>query len=84
MSAISELSLLPHNNLCIPNDRIHRGNSINDFKNTLHNTDGKFLDWKFNSSLQSKYGHTLFTKQGTISYEDNGFILAKNTFYNII
>jgi hypothetical protein len=79
MSSINELSLLPQNNMFIPNDRIHRGNAINDFKKTLHNTDGKFLDWKFNSSLRSKYGHTLLVKQGTIKYEGNGFILAKNT-----
>ena len=45
MSSINELSLLPHNNTFIPNDRIHRGNAINDFKNTLHNTDGKFIEW---------------------------------------
>ena len=91
-SAINELSLLEHNNTFIPNDRIHRGNAINDFKNTLHNIDGKFIDWKFNSSLQSKYGHTLFVKEGSIKDEGasasspgNGFILAKNTIlqYNL-
>ena len=79
MSSINELSLLEHNNSLIPNDRIHRGNAINDFKNTLHNTDGKFIDWNLNGSLKSKYGHTLFVKRGTIKYEDNAFILAPNT-----
>ena len=71
MSSINELSLLPNNNAFIPNDRIHRGNTINDFKNTLFNTDGNFLDWQFKSSLKSKYGHTLFVKEGSIKYEDN-------------
>jgi hypothetical protein len=85
MSSINELDLLEHNNIFIPNDRIHRGNAINDFKNTLHNTDGTFLDWQFKSSLKSKYGHTLFVKQGSIKYEDNAFILAPDTIlqYNL-
>jgi hypothetical protein len=83
-SAINELDLLEHNNSLIPNDRNHRGNAINDFKNKLFNKDGKFLDWQFKSSLKSKYGHTLFVKQGSIRYE-NAFILAKDTVlqYNL-
>jgi hypothetical protein len=84
-SSINELSLLPHNNTFIPNDRKHRGTSINNFQNTLFNTDGKFLDWQFKSSLKSKYGHTLFVKEGSIKYEDNAFILAPDTIlqYNL-
>jgi hypothetical protein len=58
MSSIDELSLLEQNNIFSPIDRIHRGNAVNDFQNTLHNTNGKFLDWNLNSSLQSKYGHS--------------------------
>ena len=52
---------------------------VNDFGKFFHNTNGEFIDWKFNGSLSSKYGHTLFVKQGSIKYEANGFILAKNT-----
>jgi len=85
MASINELSLLPHNNTFIPDDRIHRGNAINDFKNTLFNTDGNFLDWQFKSSLKSKYGHTLFVKEGSIKYEGNAFVLEPNTIlqYNL-
>ena len=79
MASINSLSLLDHNNnTFIPNDRIQRGNAVNDFKNTLFNTNGKFLDWTFDSSLRSKFGHTLFVKEGSIKY-DGGFILSPDT-----
>jgi hypothetical protein len=92
MAYINELSLLPHNNTFIPDDRIHRGNAINDFQKELFNTYGNFLDWQFKSSLKSKYGHTLFVKEGSIKYEGasasspgNAFILAADTIlqYNL-
>jgi hypothetical protein len=90
MSSINELSLPEQNNIFIPNDRNHRGTSINDFQKSLFNTNGEFLDWNLNGSLNSKYGHSLFVKQGAIKYEaataeDGGFILAQNTIlqYNL-
>jgi hypothetical protein len=58
---------------------------VNDFGKFFHNTNGEFLDWQLNGSLESKYGHSLFVKQGSIKYEDGGFILAPDTIlqYNL-
>ena len=61
---MNALSIPEKNNLLIPNDRNHRGNCINDFKNTSHSTNANFLDWKLNGSFKSKYGHSMFVQQG--------------------
>jgi antitoxin component YwqK of YwqJK toxin-antitoxin module len=84
MTSINSLTPPIVNQTFIPNDRQNQNNMINDFKNTLFNTDGEFLKWNFNGSLNSKYNHTLFVKQGSIKYE-NGFVLAQNIMlqYNL-
>ena len=79
MASINELALPEINDIFIPNDIIHKGTSINDFKRKLFNTNGEFLDWDFNS-LESKYAQHLSVEQGSISYVYGGvFVLTENT-----
>ena len=79
MTSINSLTPPIVNQMFIPNNRIHKGNSINDFKNTLFNTNGQFLNWDF-ESLKSKYGQSLFIENGSVSYENGGkFVLTPNT-----
>ena len=86
MSFISSIHPVAPRNMHEP---LHRRGTemtmVNDFAKILHNTNGEFIDWDFNGTLTSKYGHTLFVKRGTIKYEDNAFILAPNTIlqYNL-
>ena len=79
MSFINALNKTEQKTMFIPNNRIHKGTSINDFKNTLFNTNGQFLNWNF-ESLKSKYGQSLFIGNGSVSYENGGkFVLTPNT-----
>jgi hypothetical protein len=84
MSAINSLSIPEQHNIFTPNDRQNKNTMLSDFEH-LHNTNGNFLDWELNSSLNSNYGHSLFVKQGSIEYASGGFILAQDTIlqYNL-
>jgi hypothetical protein len=83
MTSINELTPPIVNQIFTPNDRKNENTMLSDFEH-LHNTNGFFLDFNFDS-LNNKYGHSLFVKEGSIRYQDRSFILAPGTTlqYNI-